>query len=512
MKHFNTAKPRRDIGGIFAISAAILLWVAFGVLCSGVSVATGLAHADDATLARVSKTLAAGGGYSFAGEGNAFDPGITTGPALLLPLALVLKAGGARETLPGLFTVAFWFAAFTFLFVRAARRTNPLSLLIGVAAFCFAVLAVFPFHFEHWHALLGEVPAAVLLLVAHWIAAFERPTRGWWVACGMCVGLAVLTKALAIIAALGVPVILAIRMIRENEIRRRWLSVVATLIGGCLLPIVAFELFKVTQLGFAGYAENWRTFADFFRGQAFNASGAEGSLTGTVRQRFVIVDQRLLTSRMLFIVAAGAIACAFGLRQYAKQWLALFAGISASMLVLGFYWLFFSIGWPRYLLIGIAMGCFLLALPLLAGARWWCVAPYSALIGVLLAPGIPRLAYVRGRADRGLFRPNSERVARAEIVAKINELQSQRDVTLGSRWPAEYAAVEFALPTAIRFENLETLAARRGRKFILVHKGFPLPDEAEYLRKTFTAALVPVLSRGPYDVLEVGDANNGASP
>jgi hypothetical protein len=162
--------------------AAFAVWAGFVIFCAGLSVSAGLCCADDGHRAVVAKNVVLGLGYATAlpeaidGTNSApvrFDPGINTGPPFILPCAALLKLFGIRDTIPGLTSVALWASAFTLLLVRVSRRVDGAGLLMGTSVFCFSVLAVSPFHFEHWYAYLGEIFAAALWVCAQWALAME---------------------------------------------------------------------------------------------------------------------------------------------------------------------------------------------------------------------------------------------------------------------------------------------------------------------------------------------------
>src|SRR5205809_5982997 len=76
-----------------------LLWIAVPV------VRTGLSHADDAFFALLAKNVASGKGYGYQKSSNEFrllDPYVnSTGPALVLPLAFLIKILAPLDQLPG---------------------------------------------------------------------------------------------------------------------------------------------------------------------------------------------------------------------------------------------------------------------------------------------------------------------------------------------------------------------------------------------------------------------------
>ena len=155
---------------------------------------------DEAYNLSVSKTLAAQGVYaSHTADGyRLFDPQVSTGPTLLVPLALALRLGGANIAVArvamlviflGCLALSYWAArellgdpaAVGFLIVFA---TTPLVLVFGLC-------------------VLGDVPAISLGLAA--LALFSRAerhvTQQWplLLLSGLCLGLAILAKDIIVL-------------------------------------------------------------------------------------------------------------------------------------------------------------------------------------------------------------------------------------------------------------------------------------------------------------------------
>ena len=84
---------------------AFLLWVSVAIA------ARGLGHADDGFLALAAKSLASGQGYGTLQSDQRFllyDPGISTGPPLILPAALLMSLFGPLAALPGITGLAIF--------------------------------------------------------------------------------------------------------------------------------------------------------------------------------------------------------------------------------------------------------------------------------------------------------------------------------------------------------------------------------------------------------------------
>jgi hypothetical protein len=483
---------------------AYLAWAAFVIVCLGMAVSRGLCSADDGMFADIARSLSTGTGYAttFADENGVtkpirFDPLVGTGPTLILPCALLFWLFGANEIVPGVFAVLFSCILFTIILIRIDRKVASTTFLGGVALFCIVNLAVFAHHFEQWHAFLGEIPAAALLLLAHWIAAAERPSAKSFLSCGVLLGLSVLTKHLAVFAAPGVFLILAFRLRGEPRKLAAGLRWLAACLLGCLIPIGVFELFKIQQLGFTGFTANWEAFLAAAGKQGMDAGGQP--FWTRVQERLSAVQDRFAlnpAALLLFVI--------FTLRltwsQWEKCWSRLFAGLAASTAVYSLYWLMFSIGWPRYLVIAIGLAAFALCVPALACSRWQDRALSCVCVLVLVAAGIPRIPYALSLADNGIFRPSTERQARADVVAVIHATEERGPVVLASRWWAECVDVKFNLPSNLNFRLGETVSDLPKGSLLLLNRRFSINDSAE--KEARAGASTTILAAGSFELLQ----------
>lgn len=464
----------------------------------------GLSFSDDSELALVAKSLARGVGYSEAifddGSKSQFAPEITTGPTLILPCALLLKFFGANETVPGLSAILVWASVLTFPLIRTGRYTPSLSLLLGVAVFCFSILITCAFDMGQWYGLLGEVTAACLLLLGHWIIAMERLSWRWLFLSGLSLGLAIQTKNLALLGTVGGGAILIIRLKCSESRRNIWLMYSASWLLGCILPTAFFETWKLIHFGLHGYVGNWKEYISFAKAQGL--SPAKLPLFDLLQLRIKAIEERFSVNLPAF-----AILMLLGLRirkeWRSDQWVTLFLGLQISIGCLGFYWLFFSVGWPRYLLIAVVMGCFALSIPVFGLVKVRDRALFAALSVVFLVGGISRLPFAISRADRGLFRPTNERIARAQIVEAIRRKKQQGSITLGGTYFRDYIDVQFLLGADLKFRRVDAIDPKGSeKKIILINKHFGIPNEREYIEKTLGAPLSTILSVGPYELME----------
>ena len=372
------------------------------------AVGHGLAAPDDAYHAVIAKCVTRGIGYSATlptidqePDGPLrFPPGVGTGPAVILPCAAVLKIAGIDHALPGISAILIWASVLTVLWLRLAREVTGLTLLLGIGIFILAVVVLFASHLWQWFTLLGEVPALAYLLMGHWLASSERTSRRsagaeffsvWqfrrntWQPC--------LARRFV---HPGGPAICGQER-QEGVLRLRGVFFL-----GCVAATLLFEVYKLSCLGFHGYVINWQQFLDATH--SYTVDRPPRLSFALVRERLELISREF--SINLYGWALGVIA-AWHLFRYrmAKRWPCLFAGLLISIGFSFGYWLCFSIGWPRYVVMAVGMACFALCVPIfgLAAARQKLL--YGMIALLVLSTGFANLPGVWQLVQNDLFRP-----------------------------------------------------------------------------------------------------------
>ena len=491
--------------------AAALTWITFILFCIASAISFGLCCADDGSIALAAKSLAHGYGYSahfladgyppqFYGYPPQFNPAITTGPTLVLPCALMLRLFGDHEVIPGLVAIMAWATTFTFLFGRISRRVTNGPLFAGVAVFCLSIISVFAYFFENWHAFLGEVTAAALLILAHWILAMETLSSKWVFLGGLCVGLAIQAKNLALLGGIGVLIALAIRL-KGRQRLPEVLAYPTILFAGCILPTLLFESWKVIDLGIHGYLANWGAFLAVAKENGVGANGGPflhfaGHRVGVIHDAFSIDPLAYL---IIVALSLGSMA-----RRFSRDWIILAGSVYASIFVWSAYWICVSVGKPRYFEVAALMGCFALTVPIFGARSMNDALLFLAVAILLIAPGFPRLPYLGKRLDHGLFASTDSRRARKKIVKTIRNLDEKTpSANFAGTWWAEFVDVEFNLQNII-IRQLDQVTQKPGPKFVLVNKHFGIPNEHDYIQKTLGVPISATrLAAGPYELLEV---------
>ena len=281
--------PRRVPGN--QLWASVLFWAVVGVaLIAQLSVIVpGFTvmrlWEDEAFNLTVPINLLNGLGYASDGtlsgsELAPFDPRISTGPVVLLPIAAVL-AFGVDPVIGGRAVVLVFYAALLAgLWLLGRRIGGRWAGLVAVTV---------PLGLNTWNSaspiqtpidVLGEVPAAALIVWALYVCQ-SRP----WLA-GLFVGLALESKAVALLAVPAIAIAVFFTVAGSPFWRRVWRVVVCGLFA--LVPVFIVELWKLVTLGVAGWVRLTREFSWFLRsgGQGDNQVPPGAKLAGLFESWF----------------------------------------------------------------------------------------------------------------------------------------------------------------------------------------------------------------------------------
>ncbi|WP_101847251.1 hypothetical protein [Zhihengliuella sp. ISTPL4] len=297
----------------------VLFWVAAAALLAGHvvvvwhSLVTRPFWEDEAFNLTVPRNLLAGLGYASDGalSGSTitpFDPRISTGPVVLLPVAATLATGMDPVLAARLIPIAFWALLVAGLAVLGWRIAGPgASLLAAAVPLAFTADAgVSPI--QGPADLLGEIPAAALLVWAL-VVLQRRP----WLA-GLLVGLAVQAKLIALLALPAFAVALWVladgsgwARIRRT-LRRSWLPLALV-----ALPTALLEFAALLSLGPAAFVDHLRELIRFVR------SGGQGDAGTTVVQKLATLADSWSVPAAVAIVGA-ALAIGLAATGVVRRW------------------------------------------------------------------------------------------------------------------------------------------------------------------------------------------------
>ena len=440
-----------------AVAACLVVLATIAFSIYGHVFAEGLCCGDDASITVAAKNLAEGRGYTttipfFEPRGESpFDPALSTGPTLVVPAAALIRLVGPTVWAPGFTTATMCLGLLVALWAvlrRCHGNVRALGFVTATAAlqFLFTPGPVF----IQWAILLGEIPAALLVIVG--LAVLSRePLRPRAVAvAAVLFGLAVLAKILAVLLVMPAAVWFVVDLVRRDRPagERRRLALAA---AAGAVPIVAFELWKVLSLGLSGYRQLLRDFVEFFDASS-SGTAPEGSGLAAVLDRLdgnvTILRETYGVGLVVLVLAAVATTVLLVLRrrddrpatvQAARLSCLLLAGGGAMLA----YYLFVSNGIYRYALMGVlllaaALPCVLLGTPVLAAQR---VAAAGA-VGILVLMADTGIDPIRFAVQDG-FEP-TPRLRSLEATGDFLD-ENRGDHQLVRGWWATAADIEYVL-------------------------------------------------------------------
>lgn len=263
---------------------------------------------DEAFNLTVPLNLLAGLGYTSDGtlSGSTltpFDPRISTGASVLLPVTGVIATGIDPVIGGRLVCLGYWGLLLAGLWIIGRRIAGRWAALVAVAVpLAFNSTSGFS-PIQGPADLLGEIPAAALLV---W-ALIVLPRRAWLA--GLLVGLAIQAKLIALLALPAFAVALwAItpghgwRRIRMT-FRRALLPLGLAALPTVLVELAAFVTFGPT----ADYVRHARAFAGFFR-----SGGQDYAPTTVVEKLGTLADSWFVPAWAAVLIALATLALTLG--------------------------------------------------------------------------------------------------------------------------------------------------------------------------------------------------------
>lgn len=404
-----------------------------------------LCCADDAAHAVMSKNLARGLGYAL----NKAPLG--TGPTSILPAAAAIAVLGPHPAVPGMTHIVLTFAllAITIVLVRGGLDRASRSAL--VILFLLLSAATGAYHLEQWYAQLGEVPAALLVILGSVLWAFHRPRWLGALLCGITFGLAVLSKHVAAIYVVGPLAVVVIGFLRRpsSEAWRYSVIAIAPFLVGFTAPLLAFEAWKLTRLGYSGWIQHWQEFRTFLASQGVS-SDKTIPLSVLILERAAVLSVRFALP-MWLLLGSLIVLVLTSIRDMDERYRG-----ACSVLLIGFlthlaYWTLVSIGWPRYLYIGVVVYCFLVALAASAStSRVTRAALIGCVCGVAIL-GFPRLGFQLKELRQARASAESD-IRSAKFISATLATESS-PVPVTTQWWAHVAALEYLSPVPGTFRR-----------------------------------------------------------
>jgi hypothetical protein len=355
---------------------------------------------DDSYNAMVARNLVEGRGYR-SGEPRArtFDPEITTGPLVVLPVALVMKLVGVSVIVPSVGAAIVSFGLFL-LVLALVWRSGDLGPMVA-AGLAVLVLGASetggPTPYGFWHTMLGEVPG-LLLAVSGLLLLFERDDEKKHRVGALLLGASLLCKIAFLLLVLGA---LATALLSRNRpvLRAaRWLP----------LPFLAWQATQLLVLGPSGYAHQLASeTVPFLLWSAGARAIGPLSVGGRLSKLGSLFGGWRGVPALLGLVGVTIVLS----RGRARPPFARFAvALAAGSLVLVGWWIFRSpFSWPRQVypaVLALELAVAAAALAVSHGRIRWLVVALLLLLawrspGLLFVPlrePAPRLSALRGTA------------------------------------------------------------------------------------------------------------------
>ena len=412
---------------ILAVVLPVLTLVGFMTLVLGFVFSRGLCCADDANLALRAKNLA--NGY-LEDMIFLFDPHL----AVVLPAALMTRLMGNHYWVPGLTVVIVNSGLLIILGLLLPRAKTRWGLTAAAGSFLLLNYVLMSRHFEHWFGLFGEVPAALLILLAV-VHALRADHWALYSLVGLIFSLAFLTKILSLLT-FGVffLVLIAFYLLERLGLRRREkplrLGQLGAVILGFLSPFVVFELIRILILGVEGIVRVYehdipfileRTVEEY---QAMNPGAEFQERLRLFREQFGV------PYLSIYLVAAAAGVLTRRNPGLFDLWIV----ILAVFVVHSAWWFFFSVGWTRHMIIPLTLLLFLAVLPLLEARSRASWAVSVLMLAVWAGAAAPRVIHPIQAVEGGYFRPTER--TRDLMTAAEALSQRKKDIPVVSQWVA----------------------------------------------------------------------------
>lgn len=363
------------------------------VIAQLVIVVPGLFHTrlweDEAYNLTVALNMLSGHGYASdgilsGGHMLLFDPRISTGPTVLLPVTAMLSTGIDLVLGGRIVMLLFYAALLVGLWLLGRRVAGGLAGASagrwgGLVALTLPLalnLKQMPSPVQGPTDILGELPAAMFLVFALYL---WRRHPLW---AGLMAGLAVQTKFIALLA---VPALLVAVLLSEPRVDDRWnwgARVLRAVWFGVAVavPTLLVELWKLITLGWGGYRAETHEFVRFVRtgGQA-DVVTSPGAKVGYLANSWFVPAWAVL-ALVVLAVAVAVVVWRRSAPQRAGTEGLLTLGIAAVTLLVWMAWWLASAhtpAWIRYP--GPALIAFVpvLAAGLVAGIRMLWRSPAS---------------------------------------------------------------------------------------------------------------------------------------
>ncbi len=448
----------------------------------------GVGCGDDAYHAGIAKNLAGGLGYtSTIQDGRTdfialqFDPRVGVGPTIILPASLIIRIFGNTYWAPGLANVILWVSSCVGIGLLIRKYQPGIGLSLATISFFYLGLALTTFHFEQWYALLGEIPAALLIILS--VLLFFHDSSGvYQFLAGLAMSLAVQAKLLSLLAFVvfllvgGISYVLH-RLKKETTGQERIIANSAYLIMGFVIPLLAFEMWKFFELGSSGFVDNWKSYLSFVSNKGLDR-GQTPSLFALYKRRSALIYQGFgitMQSAAFILMLAGVLV------SRDKVLWRIYSVLVSVTISYMLWWIFLSIGWERYFIIPLILIIAVASLPFLSSyPRKWLMV-YFILIVIWPAGMWDRIPYPLSLIDSGYFMPTQ----RTDALLKAADILAGgkgKDRVL-TQWWATAADLEYISDSHLIFTTFRDDTRKYVRPYwVAADTKFVDPKDEDFIR------------------------------
>jgi hypothetical protein len=305
---------------------------------------------DEGSHLHVPKAMLQFGAYAdYSSDGlRYFGPTLGIGPTVLLPIAAVFKLFGVGLIQARLVIVCYLLGA-VYLFYRLGRALDGGA--VGALGVLLLATSRATALFENGRQVLGEVPALCFLCAGFlvWFSSWDGRRSSRLAFAGLLFGAAAITKyqiLLAIAPALAASFLANIFYYRTAPARVFiWPAMVS---GG------VFALWQAILIGYLGPQTSLQNLAAL---RAATAGAATVFSLPLMKQSLGELVAFKTFGGLLLVSLLYTLVMSRGTSRQAQQWNVLLLFTSANLA----WYVFASIGWPRYAFAGLAIGSLLVA-------------------------------------------------------------------------------------------------------------------------------------------------------
>ncbi len=446
---------------------------------------------DDAYFGIVAKNIANGDGYKavYFDKSYLLHYGISLGPLMILPTALAIYFFGNQSWVLGLVNILFIWGLLIAIFIYAKhfigkeRRWQFSFLALSFAIIFSNSAEIYPYGIDFksnlalWHLLLGEIPAALCVILGAMILFSAKNSCKRTVAGGMVLGSAALIKTISLII---IAPILAVAswIIFFNKYTNKNKILLIFLLGFTVIaPSLIFEASKRVSLGQESYQELKHQNKGYYKANSlvYKPTYNNGIIVYPNRLNKVMNFKEHIGHIGIFIFLIGQfyiIYLCYKNRLADKDRYVRAAGIA---LMLGFYvnmlwWVFLSTGNVRYLLPGVL--CYLFGISLLITVIAYKNTRQLICVLLMISLLIISKADAMGYLFYNGFKSNNRLEGQLTVVKNIDMLQ-KKGVTMFSC--GNNFELEYLLQKSNNFKNCSEMFNNKdaGKSMLVTYFSYP---------------------------------------